>query len=85
MNVCFESKVRLISFGIAVFFMLGSRLLLYSAESGVNRVKVVLPGFSVSLLCFVQAKTVCMYCYMYVLAALACVYVMLISSALLMT
>ena len=34
-----------------------SRLLLYSAGYGVNRVQVVLSGFSVRLFCFVQAKT----------------------------
>ena len=27
--------------------------------SGVNRVQIVLSGFSVRLLCFVQAKTLC--------------------------
>ena len=47
MNVCFGSKVRPITFGCvsmgsAVLFMLWSRLLLYSAGSGVNRVQVVL-------------------------------------------
>ena len=36
-------------------------LLLYSAGSGVNRVQVVLSGFSVRLFCFVQAKTFCRY------------------------
>ena len=30
-------------------------MLLYSAGSGVNRVQVVLSGFSVRLFCFVQA------------------------------
>ena len=38
-----------------------------------NRVQVVLSGFSVRLLCFVQAKTVCMYGCMYFLAALVLV------------
>ena len=33
--------------GSAVLFILRSRLLLYSAGSGVNRVQVVLSGFSV--------------------------------------
>ena len=37
--------------GSAVLFILRSRLLLYSA---VNRVKVVLSGFSVKLFCFVR-------------------------------
>ena len=42
--------------GSAVLFILRSRLLLYSAGSGVNRVQVVLFGFSVRLFCVVQAK-----------------------------
>ena len=54
----------------AVSFILRSRLLLYSAGSVVNSVHVVLYVFSVRLLCFVQAKTVCRYCCMYFLAAL---------------
>ena len=58
--VSFGSKVRSRTFG-CVF---GSRLLLYSAGSGVNRVQVVLSGFSVRLFCFVQAKTLCRYGYM---------------------
>ena len=41
----------------AVLFILMSRLLLYSVGSGVNRVQVVLSGFSV--FCFVQATTLC--------------------------
>ena len=59
----------------AVLFILRSRLLLHSAGSGVNRIQVVLSGFSVRLICFVQAKTLCMYGCMYFLAALvlACV------------
>ena len=47
-----------------------SRLLVYSAGSGVNRVQVVLSGFSKRLFCFVQAKTLCRYGCMYFLAAL---------------
>ena len=47
--------------GIAVLFILRSRLFLYYTGSGVNRVPVVLSGFSVRLLCFVQATTLCMY------------------------
>ena len=31
-------------------------MLVYSAESGVNRVQVVLSGFSMRLFCLVQAK-----------------------------
>ena len=50
--VCFGLKVRTrtfgcISMGSAVLFILRSRFLLYSAVSGVNRVQVVLSGFSV--------------------------------------
>ena len=68
----------------AVLFIFRSRLLLYSAGSGVNRVKVVLSGFSVRLICFVQAKTFCrIYGCMYFLGALVlvCVYVMVMLSA----
>ena len=66
--------------GSAVLFIFGSRLLLYSAGSGVNRVQVVLSGFSVRLFCFVQAKTLCRYGCMYFLAVLVlvCVDVMVI-------
>ena len=71
----------------AVLFILRSRLFLYSAGSGVNRVKVVLSGFSVRLFCFVQAKTLYRYGCMYLLAALVlgCVDVMVMSSAWAMT
>ena len=48
-------------------------MLLYSVGSGVNRVQVVLSGFSVRLFCFVQAKTLCRYGCMYLLAALVLV------------
>ena len=67
----------------AVLFILRSRLLLYSAGSGVNRVQVVLAGFSVRLFCFVQAKTVCRYGCMYFLPVLVFLYVdvMVMSSA----
>ena len=92
MNVLFlpqpGSKVRprtlrCVAMGSAVLFILRSRLLLYSAGSGVNRVQLVLSGFSMRLLCFVQAKTLCMYGCMYFLAArvLVCVDVMMLSSA----
>ena len=50
-----------------------SRLLVYSARSGVNRVQVVLSGFSMRLFCIVQAKTVCRYGCIYFLAALVLV------------
>ena len=49
--------VGCIGMSSAWLFILRSRLLVYSAESGVNRVQVVLSGFSVRLFCFVQAKT----------------------------
>ena len=82
--VSFGSKGRPRTIGCvamcsAVLFIFRSRLLLYSAGSGVNRVQVVLSGFSVRLFCFVQAKTVCMY----FLAALVlvCVDVMAMPSA----
>ena len=67
----------------AVLFILRSRLLLYSAGSVVNRVQVVLSGFSVRLFCFVQAKTSCRHGCLYFLAALmfVCVDVMVMSSA----
>ena len=48
-----------------------------------NRVQVVLSGFSMILFCFVRAKTLCMYGCIYFLAALVivCVDVMVMSSA----
>ena len=68
--VNFGSKVRPRTFGCvamrsSVLFIFRSRLLLYSAGSGVNRVQVVLSEFSGRLFCFVQAKTLCMYGCMY--------------------
>ena len=62
MNVSFGSKVRhricgCVAMGSAVLFILRSRLLLYSAGSGVNRVQVVLSGFRVTLFCFVMTGT----------------------------
>ena len=73
--VSFGSKVRArtfgcVSMGSAVLFILRSKLLLYSSGSGVNRVQVILSEFSVRLFCFVQAKTLCRYGCMSVLAAL---------------
>ena len=52
----FGCKVRLrtvgcVAMGSAVFFILRSILLVYFAGSGVNRVQVVLSGFSVRLFC----------------------------------
>ena len=76
-----------VAMGSAVLFILRSGLLLYSAGSGVNRVQVVLSGFSVRLLCFVQAKTLCRYGCMYFFAALVlvCVDMMVMSSVYAMT
>ena len=54
--------------GSAVLCILRSRLLIYSAGSGVNRVQVVLSGFSMRLFRFVQAKPLCMYGCIYFLA-----------------
>ena len=82
MNASFGSTFGCVAIGSAVLFILMSRLLLYSAWSGVNRMQFVLSGFSVRLFCFVQAKTLCRYGCMYFLAALVlvCVDVMVISS-----
>ena len=86
--VSFGSKVRprtfgCVAMGSALLCIFTSILLLYSAGSGVNRVQVVLSGFSMRLFCFVQAKTLCMYGCIYFLAALVlvCVAVMVMSSA----
>ena len=86
--VSFGSKIRprtfgCVAMGSALLCILRSRLLLYSAESGVNRVQVVLSGFSMRLFCFVQAKSVCSYGSIYFLAALVlvCVDVMVMSYA----
>ena len=85
--VIFGSKVRprilgYIVMGCALLCIFRSRLLVYSAESGVNRVQVVFSGFSMRLFCFVQAKTFCRYGCIYFLAALVlvCVDVMVMSS-----
>ena len=73
--VSFGSKVRprtlgCIAMGSAFFCIFRSKLLVYSAGSGVNRVQVVLSGFSMRLFCCVQAKT---FCCIYFLAALGVV------------
>ena len=72
-----------VAMGRALLFIVRCRLLVYSAGSGVNRVQVVLSGFSKRLFCFGQATTVCMYGCMYFLAALVlvCVDVIVMSSA----
>ena len=74
-----------VAMGKALLCILRSRLLVYSAGSDVNRVQVVLSGFSMRLFCFVQAKTVCRYGCMYFWAALVLVDVMVMSSAYAMT
>ena len=62
--VSFGSKVRPSTFrcivmGSAMLFIFRSKLLLYSTGSGVNRVQVVLSGFSMSELYVCMA--VCIY------------------------
>ena len=86
--VSFGSKVRprtlgCVAMGSALLFIVSSRLLVYSAGSGVNRVQVVLSGFSKRLFCFVQTKTLCRYGCMCFLAAfvLVCVDVIVMSCA----
>ena len=76
--VSFGSKVRprtfgCVAMGSALLFIVRSRLFVYSAGSGKNRVQVVLSGFSKGLLCFVPAKTLCRYGCMYFLDALVLV------------
>ena len=73
--VSFGSKVRprtfgCIAMGSVLLCVLRSRLLVYSAECDVNRVQVVLSGFSIRLFCFVQTTTLCRYGCIYFLAAL---------------
>ena len=81
--VSFGSKTRhrtcgCVAMGSAVLFVLRSRLLVYSAGSVVNRVQVVMCGFSVRLVCFVQAQTLCWYgcMYFFVALVLVCIEVM---------
>ena len=90
--MCFGSKVRprtfgCVAMGSTLLFIVRSRLLVYSVGSGVNRVQVVLSRFSKRLFCFVQAKTLCSYGYMYFLVALVlvCVDVIVMSYAYAMT
>ena len=59
LNVSFGSKVRprifgCVTMGSALLFIVRSRLIVYSAGSGENRVHVVLSGFSKS--CFVLSR-----------------------------
>ena len=84
--VSFGSKVRprtfgCIAMGSAMLFIVRSQLLVYSAGSGVNRVQIVLSGFSKGLFCFFQVKTLCRDGCMYFLAALVLVDVIVMSSA----
>ena len=75
-----------VAMGSALLCIFRSRLLVYSAGSGVNRVPVVLSGFSMRLFCFVHAKPFCRYGCIYFLAALVlCVDVMVMPSAYAMT
>ena len=91
--VSFGSKVRprtfgCVAMGSALLCIFRSRyLLVYSAGYGVNRVQVVLSGFSMRLFCFVQAQIFCMYGCIYFLVALVivCVDVMVMSSTYVMT
>ena len=85
--VSFGSKVRprtfgCVAMGSALLFIVRSRLLVYSAGSGVNRVQVVLAGFSKRLFVLSRQK-LCRYGCMYFLAALVlvCVDVIVMSSA----
>ena len=76
--VSFGCKVRprtfgCVAMGSALLCILRSRLLVYSAGSGMNRVQVVLSEFSMRLFCFVQATTLCRYGCIYSLAALVLV------------
>ena len=64
--VSFGSKVTprtfgCVAMGSALLCIVRSRLLVYSAGSGLNRVQVVLSGLSKRLVWFVQAKTLCRY------------------------
>ena len=57
----FGSKVRprifgCVVMGSALLFIVRSRWLVYSAGSGVNRVQVVLSGFSKMLFCFLSRQ-----------------------------
>ena len=90
-SLCLPHPVAMSAFMMPWVFAMGSallciyrpRLLVYSAGSGVDRVQVVLSGFSMRLFCFVQAKTFCMYGCIYFFAALVlvCVDVMVMSFA----
>ena len=76
--VSFGSKVRprtfgCVAIGSAVLFILRSRLHLYYSGSGVNRVQVVLSGFSVRSLCFSRPIFLCRYVCISLLHSVLCV------------
>ena len=86
--VSFGSKVRPKTFACvamdsAVLCILSSRLLAYSAESGVNTVQVILSGFSMRLFVLSRQKLYVGKFVLYLLTAcvLMCVDVMVMSSA----
>ena len=85
--VSFGSKVRPITFGCfamgsVLLFILRSRLLVYSARSGVNREQVVSFDLVYDIVLFCPG-TLCRYCCMYLMAV--CVDVMVMASAYAMT
>ena len=77
--VSFGSKVRprtfrCIAMGSALLCILRSRLIVYSAGSGVNRVQDVFSGFSMRLFCLSRQKlSVCMVVYISWLHSCLCV------------
>ena len=72
--------------GSALFVYFRSRLLVYSAGSGVNRVQIVLSGFSMRLFILSSQKlSVGMVLYISWLHSCLCVDVMVMSSAYAMT
>ena len=88
--VSFGSKVPprtfgCVAMGSVMLFILRSRLFLYSAWSGVNRVQVVFSGFSLILFCFVLSRLKLYVGWLYVFLsctrACVCVDVMVMSSA----
>ena len=86
------SKIRPRTFGYvvmcsAVLFIVMSMWFACSDGSRVNRVQVVLSGFSARLFCFVQTKSVCRYVCLYFFTSLVlvCLEVMVISTAYAMT
>ena len=87
--VSFGSKVRprtcgCVAMGSTLLLIVRPILLLYSTGSGVNRVQVVLYGFSKRLFCFMQGKNF-MYVWLYVFIGCTltcvCVDVIVMSSA----